>query len=76
MIHLITPTILKLQTHVIDPKYKHLIGKRIEVITQDGTKLAGICTYIGINQLHNQFQVTLNRMPIWPVDPTKIKEIK
>ena len=58
-----------------DPKYKHLIGKQIELMYKK-KKWVGIARFIGINDFHKQFQVTLDRTPLWPVDPSTIKERK
>lgn len=57
-----------------DPKMIHLKGKRVE-ITFNGSKIVGILKFAGINSLHNQYQVTINRMPCWPIDPKLIKEV-
>jgi hypothetical protein len=56
----------------------NLVGKRISVIhpkwpTQ---RMIGICQFAGINPLHGKFQVTIDRMPIWPVNPKEIIVIK
>ncbi len=52
---------------------KELIGKKISVPDpRGGDRIVGICTFAGVNSLHGHFQVTLERMPIWPVDPKKI----
>lgn len=57
-----------------DNEYKHLIGKKIQVIDKNGKKRVGVLDFVGVNTfLHNQFQVTLNRTPIWPIDPKTIK---
>lgn len=57
--------------------FKHLIGKRIQFIDKHGKTRIGILDFAGINtKLHNTFQVTINRTPIWPVDPKTIKEYK
>jgi hypothetical protein len=54
--------------------YNHLIGKRISVPDpRGGTNIVGNCTYAKVNGLHGKFQVTIDRMPVWPVDPKKIK---
>ena len=43
-------------------------------MNKDGKKVVGILDFAGINDnLHNQFQATIGRMPIWPVDPKTIK---
>ena len=53
-------------------KYRHLIGKKVSLTCQNETWV-GIVDYIGFNTLHKQFQVTLDRTPLWPVDPKSIK---
>ena len=56
------------------PEFRHLLGKRIEFICK-GRRIVGTAEFIGINtSLHNQFQVTVDRFPQWPVDPKTIKE--
>jgi hypothetical protein len=51
-----------------------LIGKKVKCLNKDGKKVVGILDFAGINDnLHNQFQVTIGRMTIWPVDPKTIK---
>lgn len=59
-----------------DPRFEHLIGKRVTVKTPEGHTVGGVLQFIGINSLHGEFQVTINRMPIWPVDPNTIKLVK
>lgn len=53
---------------------KNFVGKRISVIHPKWPKerQEGLCTFAGINSLHGQFQVTIDRMPIWPVNPKDI----
>ena len=53
---------------------KELIGKRISVPDPRGGegRIEGLCTYAGPALTKGQFQVTIGRMPIWPVDPKKI----
>lgn len=58
-----------------DPRFKHLLGKKVEFISQ-GVRYIGILDFAGINHLHGQFQVTATRTPIWPVDPETIKLFK
>ena len=55
--------------------YSHLIGKRISVIDPKWGEMVGICFFAGINTLHGKFQVTLDRMPLWPINPNTIKVI-
>jgi hypothetical protein len=56
-------------------KFKHLLGCRVCVETVSGEKFCGVLEYAGRNKLHGKFQVTLSRMPIWPVKPESIKKI-
>lgn len=57
--------------------YSQFIGKRISVVSPrwPDTRLVGNCTFAGIG-FSGDFQVTIDRMPIWPVDPNDIKIIK
>lgn len=56
---------------------EQLIGKKLSVPDPRGNgRIVGMCTYAGINPLHNTFQVTLDRMPVWPVDTNQIKIIE
>jgi hypothetical protein len=51
-----------------------LIGRRISVAyPRGGNNIVGTCTYAQVNGLHGKFQVTIDRMPVWPVDPKRIK---
>jgi hypothetical protein len=57
-----------------DPKFKHLLGKRVTVVCK-GKTWTGKLEFAGINTvLHNQFQVTIGRTPLWPVDPDSLVE--
>lgn len=57
--------------------YSQYIGKRISVVSPRWPKerLVGNCTFIGIG-FSGDFQVTIDRMPIWPIDPNDIRIIK
>ncbi len=56
---------------------EHLIGKKLSVPDPRGNgRIVGVCTFAGINSLHGTFQVTLDRMPVWPVDIKTIKIIE
>ena len=56
--------------------FSHLIGKKISVPDPRGKgNIVGKCTYAQVNSLHGKFQVTLDRMPVWPVEPNRIKII-
>lgn len=58
-----------------DDRFKHLIGKKVQCKDKDGKKVVGVLDFAGINdKLHHKFQVTLDRTPVWPVDPKTIKE--
>lgn len=57
-----------------DDRFKDLIGKKVQCVDKDGKKRVGTLDFAGINyKLHNKFQVTLSRTPIWPVNPKTIK---
>ena len=58
-----------------DPAFKHLIGKTITFMCK-GSQRQGLVEFIGINDLHNKFQVTINRTPYWPVIRSTVKEIQ
>lgn len=53
---------------------KDLVGKKISVIHPKWPKdrILGVCTFAGVNSLHGDFQVTIGRMPIWPVNPKEV----
>jgi len=55
-----------------DDRFKHMIGKRVKFQAK-GREWFGIAQFIGVNPLHNQFQVTVDRTPVWPVDPSTIE---
>ncbi len=55
-----------------DPKFTKWIDQKVEAI-YNGKRIVGNLWFAGINGLHNQYQVTLNRTPYWPVDPNSIK---
>lgn len=55
-----------------DDGFKHMIGKRVKFQAKD-REWVGLSQFIGINPLHNQFQVTIDRTPVWPVDPSTIE---
>jgi hypothetical protein len=59
--------------YTTDPEFTQFIDKRIEFYSGT-THYAGVCKFAGINPLHGKFQVTIDRMPVWPVDKTTIKE--
>ena len=58
-----------------------IIGKRVKVKcnlrgASTPITVVGICTFIGVNPLHNQFQITVSRMPLWPVELKNIQIIE
>jgi len=55
-----------------DPTFEHLRDKKVSAICL-GETCVGILQFAGINSLHGQYQVTLDRTPLWPVDPNSIK---
>lgn len=57
---------------IFDPKFIHLKDTKVEAICR-GRTVVGLLYFAGINDLHGQYQVTLNRTPYWPVDPETIK---
>ena len=64
-----------------DPKWRHLIGKKVQFLSRDRvtgkTKAwVGKVEFIGVNDLHGQFQVTVDRCPVWPVVKGSVKEVK
>jgi len=58
-----------------DPKYRHLIGKKVSV-KHEGREIVGTLVFVGVNEHINQYQVTLNRTPLYPVDPRTLKLVK
>jgi len=56
---------------------ENLLGKRVQVRvplrsnnfpcnpTNRFTTVVGVCNFIGVNELHGNFQVTIGRTPIW-----------
>lgn len=61
-----------LTTDYFDPYLKHLREQKVQLMYK-GKKCTGILWFAGINPLHGQYQVTLGRTPLWPVDPASIK---
>ncbi len=58
----------------VDPRFKDLIGERVQCIDKDGNTVVGVLYFAGINKiLHGKFQVTIGRCPVWPVDPNTLK---
>jgi hypothetical protein len=59
--------------HNQDQDFLHLIGKHV-IADMGDKKIGGILQFAGINEvLHGQFQLTISRMPIWPVDKKSLK---
>lgn len=63
---------------------EHLIGKKIKVRINDRdfsgkiihnkfTSIIGVCTYAGYNKFIGEWQVTVNRTPIFPI---KFKDVE
>lgn len=58
----------------MDLKFAHLLGKKVQCEDKDGQIWVGTLQFAGINELlHGEYQVTLDRTPLWPVDPNTIK---
>ena len=55
-----------------DDIFKPILGKKVQVINENGKKITGILQFAGTNRF-GHFQVTVDRMPIWPVEPNNIK---
>lgn len=55
-----------------DPNLKPLREQKVQIMYK-GKLCIGHLWFAGINPLHGQYQVTLNRTPYWPVDPASIK---
>lgn len=55
--------------------FKGWLGKRVSVPDPRNPRetIGGILTFAGVNELHGKFQVTIGRMPVWPVDRKKVK---
>lgn len=60
----------------IDPRFKSWYGKKVQFLDEKGKRHVGWLDFSGVNDLHGQFQVTISRTPIWPVDPNTIKLVK
>jgi hypothetical protein len=60
-------------SHKTLSKFKPLLGQRVVVETEDGEVFVGLLEYVGRNKLHGKLQVTLSRMPVWPVKQESIK---
>lgn len=62
--------------HRTDERFRHLLGKRVECIDENGQRWVGQLWFAGINHnLRGAFQVTVNRTPLWPADPNTIKQV-
>jgi hypothetical protein len=68
---------MNVNQHLIDntwPEFRPLLGKRVQLLDKDGKKRVGIMQFAGVNDLlHGQFQVTISKCPIWPVDPKTLQ---
>jgi len=63
-----------------DPKWRHLIGQRVEFKSRDRVtgkirSWVGTVEFIGVNRLHGKFQITVDRCPVWPVIVNSIKTL-
>ena len=58
-----------------DVGFKHLIGEKVEVEDCNGKKIIGELQFAGTNDTFGIFQVTISRMPIWPVNKSSIKKV-
>jgi hypothetical protein len=68
---------IEVSTHRIplahfDYRFIDLLDTKVEAIC-NGERVVGSLWFAGINPLHGQYQVTLDRTPLWPVDPDTIK---
>ncbi len=50
-----------------DKDFRHMMGKKVKFKAR-GAWHQGKVEFIGVNELHGTFQVTVDRCPIWPVD--------
>ena len=65
---------LMIQPHLVfDKKFTHLINKRIQLMDANGKVYGGVLGFVGFNKFLNRFQVTVNRTPIFNVNPSAIK---
>lgn len=65
---------LMIQPHLVfDKKFTHLINQRVHVVDVNGKLFGGVLSFVGFNKFLNRFQVTVNRTPIFNVNPTAIK---
>ncbi len=56
-----------------ESRFQHMLGKKVTCMCK-GEKCTGILDFAGVNDmLHNQFQVTLSRTPLWPVDRSTVQ---
>ena len=58
-----------------DDRFKDMLGSRVCIPNPKNKKdvVCGVLDFAGINELHDEFQVTISRTPYWPVDPETIK---
>ena len=57
---------------------KDYLNKKIKVkvkdkYSEDYVYVVGICTYIGFNQILNHYQITISRLPIWPITEEQLQ---
>jgi hypothetical protein len=58
--------------NTFDPNFLNLKDTKVEAIW-NGEKIIGVLYFAGVNELHGQYQITLDRTPYWPIDPKTIK---
>ena len=56
-----------------DKDLQPLVGTKVKVTDDKGKVRVGELQFAGVNEFHKHFQVTLDRMPIWPVDKNTVK---
>jgi len=55
-----------------DPMLIHLYNEKVKVLYNDKIYV-GKLTFAGLNYF-NLYQVTIDRFPIWPIDPKNVKK--
>jgi hypothetical protein len=63
-----------------DPKWRHLIGQRVQFLSRDritgkNKSWVGCVEFIGVNDIHGKFQITVSRCPVWPVIVSSITKV-
>lgn len=62
-------------TENTDKDLQHLIGTKVQVTDNKGKTITGTLQFAGINEFTKHFQVTIDRMPIWPINKNTIKSL-